>query len=51
MSVAESIVILGPMVHVGCASAWAAVTCSSSSRVRPKKGPPEQVSQMRRTSA
>ena len=26
MSVAESIVIFGPMVHVGCASASAAVT-------------------------
>ena len=37
---------LSPMSHVGCASASAAVTRESSSRERPKKGPPEQVSQI-----
>ena len=50
MSDAESMVILGPMVHVGCARASAAVTRSSSSRLRPKKGPPEHVSHMQCTS-
>ena len=43
-SVAESIVIFGPMRHVGCASASSGVTSASSSRVRPRNGPPEPVS-------
>ena len=43
MSVAESIVIFSPMLHVGWASASAAVTSVSSSRRRPRNGPPEAV--------
>ena len=43
-SVAESIVIFGPMRHVGCASACSAVTSWRSSRVRPRNGPPDPVS-------
>ena len=35
MSVAESIVILAPMAHVGCLSAMAALTWESSSRPMP----------------
>ena len=35
MREAESMVILAPMSHVGCASASAAVTASSSARVLP----------------
>ena len=42
-SVAESIVIFGPMRHVGCASASSGVTPSSSARERPRNGPPEAV--------
>ena len=48
--VAESMVIFAPMVQLGCFRASAAVTCSSSSKLRPKNGPPEQVSSSRRTS-
>src|SRR4051795_3153972 len=44
MSVAESIVILPPIVHVGCASASSIVTFWSSSRERPRNGPPDAVS-------
>ena len=44
MSVAESIVILPPMSHVGCASASSTVTSASSARVRPRNGPPDAVS-------
>ena len=51
MSVAESMVILDPMCHVGCARARSGVTSASSSRERPKKGPPEQVSHRRLTSS
>ena len=43
MSVAESMVIFGPMLQVGCASASAGVTAASSSRVRPRNGPPDAV--------
>ena len=46
-SVAESTVIFGPIAQVGCASASSTVTPSSSSRVRPRNGPPDAV----RTSA
>ncbi len=42
-SVAESTVIFGPMRHVGCASASARVTFASSSRDRPRNGPPDAV--------
>ena len=42
--VAESTVIFGPMLQVGCASASSGVTSASSSRVRPRNGPPEAVS-------
>ena len=44
MSVAESTVIFGPMLQVGCASASDGVTSSSSARLRPRNGPPEAVS-------
>ena len=43
MSVAESTVIFGPMLQVGCASASEEVTSSSSPRPRPRNGPPEAV--------
>src|SRR3954447_24105148 len=43
-SVAESIVIFGPIDQVGCASASSGVTSASSSRVRPRSGPPLAVS-------
>ena len=42
-SVAESIVIFGPICQVGCASASLGLTSASSSRVRPRNGPPEAV--------
>ena len=35
--------IFGPMFHVGCLSASWGVTSSSSSRLRPRNGPPEPV--------
>ena len=40
-------VILAPMVQLGCFRASASVMCSSSSKERPKNGPPEQVSSSR----
>ena len=43
MSVAESTVIFGPMLQVGCASASIALTSARSARVRPRNGPPEAV--------
>src|SRR5438309_6723931 len=43
-SVAESTVIFGPMRQVGCASASSGVASTSSSRVRPRNGPPDPVS-------
>src|SRR4051812_3756095 len=44
ISVAESMVILPPIAHVGCLSACSTVTSSSSPRVRPRNGPPLAVS-------
>ena len=49
--VAELMVTNGPMSQVGCASACAGVTSCSSSRVRPRNGPPLAVSTRRRTSS
>ena len=49
--VAELIVITGPMSQVGCAIAWSGVTSASSSRVRPRNGPPLAVISRRRTSS
>src|SRR5262245_14872956 len=43
ISVAESIVILGPICHTGCASASLTEALASSARVQPRKGPPEPV--------
>ena len=51
MRVDESTVIFGPIDHVGWARASSTVTCSSSARGRPRKGPPLAVSTMRRTRA
>ena len=45
-SVAESIVIFGPIDQVGCASASSGVTSASSSRVLPRNGPPLAVTTM-----
>ncbi len=45
--VAELIVILAPMRHVGCASAISGVTSASAARGVERNGPPEAVSQMR----
>ena len=47
-SVAESIVILAPIVHVGCSSACSGVTASSSTGVASRNGPPEAVRTRRR---
>src|SRR5580693_4659975 len=49
-SVAELIVISGPMFQVGWASAWRGVTVSSRSRLQPRNGPPLAVSTSLRTS-
>ena len=49
--VAELIVTTGPMSQVGWASACSTVTSCSSSRLRPRNGPPLAVSTSRRTSA
>ena len=49
--VAELIVTTGPMSQVGCASACSGVTSCSSSRLRPRNGPPLAVSTSRRTSS
>ena len=43
MSVAESMVILGPIDQLGWASACSGVTAASSAAVRPRKGPPDPV--------
>ena len=48
--VAESIVIFGPICQVGCLRACSGVTSSSSRRVLPRNGPPEEVRITRRTS-
>ena len=50
ISVAESIVIFGPICQVGCLSASAAVTSSRLSRARPRNGPPDAVRISRRSS-
>jgi len=50
-SVAELVVTIGPIDQVGCCIAWSGVTWASSSRVRPRNGPPLAVSTSRRTSA
>ena len=50
-SVAELIVMTGPMFQVGWASACSGVTSVSSSRRRPRNGPPLAVRISRRTSA
>ena len=51
MRVDESIVIFGPMDHVGWASASSTVTSASSARLLPRNGPPLAVRTMRRTSS
>ena len=43
--VAESMVILGPMLQLGCFRAWAAVAWRRRSRSQVRNGPPEAVSQ------
>src|SRR5665647_3818036 len=43
ISVAESMLILGPIDQVGCLSASSGVTAASSAAARPRKGPPEPV--------
>ena len=49
--VAELIVTTGPMSHVGCVERLSGVTSASSSRLRPRNGPPLAVSTSRRTSS
>ena len=44
ISVAESMVILGPIDQLGCASACSGVTAARSAALRPRKGPPDPVS-------
>ena len=46
--VAESIVILAPMVQRGCFKACSFVTARICSFVKPRNGPPDAVSRMRR---
>ena len=50
INVAESIVIFGPICHVGCFSASSAVTRSRLACARPRNGPPDAVSTRRRSS-
>src|SRR5436309_3519438 len=50
MSVDESMVIFGPMLHVGWASASSSVTEDRSARLRPRNGPPLAVSTIRASS-
>ena len=50
MRVDESMVILGPIDHVGWASASATVTAPSRSAGQPRNGPPDAVSSSRATS-
>ena len=47
--VAESIVILRPISHVGCCSAWAGVAARMASGAQLRNGPPEAVRMRRRT--
>ncbi len=51
ISVAESMVIFGPMSQVGWANASATVTCANSSTVRVRNGPPLAVRTIRATSS
>ena len=50
-SVAELVVMTGPIAKLGWARASVTVTCSRSARLRPRKGPPLAVTTRRRTSA
>ena len=50
-SVAELIVMTGPMAQVGWSRACPGVTVSSSARLLPRKGPPLAVTMSRRTSS
>ncbi len=50
ISVAESIVILAPIFHVGCLSASSTVMDANFSAGHSRKGPPEAVKRMRWTS-
>src|SRR5439155_24758352 len=50
MSVAESIVILAPIFHVGCRRASSTVTVASRSFGVSRNGPPDAVSKIRWTS-
>ena len=50
-NVAESIVIFGPIRHVGCASASSAVTDASCAASRPRNGPPLAVRTRRSTTS
>ena len=49
--VAESIVIFGPIFHVGCARASSTVIASNVSRRRSRNGPPDAVRTSRRASS
>ena len=49
--VAESMVILRPMLQVGCLRACSSVTCSRSSLFQVRKGPPEAVRIRRETAS
>ena len=51
ISEAEFTVTTGPIAQVGWASASSTVTFLMSSRLRPRNGPPDAVSTMRRTSS
>ena len=51
MSVAESMVIFGPMLQVGCASACSGVARASSSSDAVRNGPPEPVRRSSSTAA
>ena len=50
MRVEESIVIFGPIFHVGCANASFTATEASDSAERPRNGPPLAVRTIRATS-
>ena len=50
ISVAESIVIFGPICQVGCLRASSGVTSASSAADLPRNGPPDDVRMTRRTS-
>ena len=50
INVAESIVIFGPILHVGCRSASSGVTCGSLAAGSSRNGPPDAVRMRRRIS-